>query len=200
MKKTTLSSFKKVSAEAPKHPTFNYPNTEEVDQVIELDGEIKEKIAIFKASSDAIKTAARAHWLSAFAGVADAPSSMLVPNSDGSKNIMVTVQNKYSDVPTETLEQVLTKKEIQDYFEATWELKIKSSVIPEKRRQEFVDKLSAVVESMGLNPGDIVEAKEAVKPKPNFHESRLTKLSKQVNERLDAVYSPTTALKVDGVK
>ena len=200
MKKTTLSAFKKVAPEAPKYPIFEYAKSNDIDDLIELNERVKNDAATIECIKTRLVESARSYYTEKFAGKTDAPKSMLVPNSDGSRNVMVTVTSKYPAVDEETLDGVLTKREIESYFESAWELKIKSSAIPEKRRQEFVEGLSNFISRFGLDPAQMVEAKEQIKPKAGFHESRLKDLSVVANKKLDEVFPSVVAVKVDGVK
>ena len=198
MKKIALTQFKKVSPTAPSHPILPY-SAEVVDKIIELDGEVKAKTAELKVLKDDLASSGRKNWYVTQSGHSEVKSSMLVQSS-GDQCVMVTVQNKYSEVDETALENILTKSEINAMFEATFALKIKSEAIPEKKRQAFVDGLAKYVAEFGLDPATTIEAVEKVKPTKEFHETRHTKLSVKTNLLLENVIAPTTAIKVDGVK
>jgi len=211
MKKIALTAFKPV-ASAPSKPVMPY-DTSEVDKIIKLDGEIKSKTAELKLSKDNLIADARNEWYRINSYSSELKSSMLVEGSeaDGAKRfIMVTASNRYPSVDESTLDAFMANeaevvknknlvKLVKEQFVPTWSLSIKSDAIPEKQHQAFVDALQAMVIKLGLDPAQVVEVKEQIKPKDSFHETR-HKLPASMNRRLDEICPATFYVKVDGVK
>lgn len=129
-------------------------------------------------------------------GKQDVPSSISVPSICG--EVLVVFQNRYSQLKDESPVVAVLGERTEKFFRQSLEIKIKSEKLPEAHAQAMLGELEALFAK--YNALDALEAKEVIKPTPEFHAARHLQLSVDENLALEAACPIVAQIKTKGRK
>jgi hypothetical protein len=191
----------KKAASKSSYPVVPDPNgdvAKMVSEVIKLTAEKKAiegglKLAKGEVGgSDGLVPLARKFFLDSTSGKADVPSSVEAVCDDGS--VLVIMQNRYKACEDEAaLAAVIGKANVNRYFYSRFKVEVDGDKVPEAVAQTLIDEMAALFAKHGCT--DALSAKSVTIPKPEFHESRHTVLTKDQNAKVDELCPPVVAVK-----
>lgn len=201
LKRMSFGAAKKTKDEGKTaYPVFVDPN----GQVAIIAARIKQRTEEFDALEGAIKTdkaelkmLVAPFYFTHNKGKHEVPSSISVqfPQSDPSGRalapgeVLVTFQNRYTKLkfeegkdPVAPIAAVLGAK-MDDWFKATFSIKIDGGLLPEAQSQEIVNEIIAVLTKH--NAMEAMQVDEELKPVKSFHAARHLDLTPEQNLALE---------------
>ncbi|PWU21765.1 MAG: hypothetical protein C5B50_01005 [Verrucomicrobia bacterium] len=200
LKKVSLSGIaKKKDDTSNKYPVFPDPD----GKAAEIAARIVQRNEQFEALKSALETdkaelgqtLVRPWYLRHFHRKTDVPSSVLVnfpipedpqtgtPTATG--NVRVTVKDQYATFPNEEPFAGILGDQLSTYFRQSFELKIAGDKIPGDKAAELVEKIQLLFAEYDCT--DALEAKECIRPVPNFKELRFAQMGLDQSLALETI-------------
>ena len=194
-------SFGKIATKKDETKTA-YPVMPDTDgKVAEIAARILERTEQFEALKGALETdkaelkfMVAPHYFAVNHGRHEVPSSVSVNSPKG--EVLVTFQNRYSQLPDESGLLPVLGGDTARYFRQSFELKIKGDKLPADQTQELLDRLQNLFAEFGAT--DALEVKEGVKPVETFHAQRHLLLTPEQNMALEQVVPIIAMIKTKG--
>ena len=194
-------SFGKLATKMEETKTA-YPVMPDADgKVAEIAARILERTETFEALKGALETdkaelkfMVAPHYFAVNHGRHEVPSSVAVNSPKG--EVLVTFQNRYSQLPDESGLLPILGEECGTHFRQSFELKIKGDKLPADQTQELLDRLQNLFAEFGAT--DALEVKEGVKPVETFHAARHRLLTPEQNLALEQVVPIIAMIKTKG--
>ena len=136
------------------------------------------------------------HYFAVNHGRHEVPSSVAVNSPRG--EVLVTFQNRYSQLPDESGLMPVLGERVGDFFRQSFELKIKGDKLPEASTQDLMNELQALFAK--YNCADALELKEGIKPVEQFHAARHLQLTPEQNLAIEQVCPIVAMVKTKGRK
>jgi len=179
-----------------------YPVLPDADgKASEIAARILERTEQFEALKGALETdkaelkfIAAPHYFAVNHGRHEVPSSVAVNSPNG--EVLVTFQNRYSQLPDEAGLMPVLGERIGEFFRQSFELKIKGDKLPESSTQALMNELQALFAK--YNCADALELKEGIKPVAEFHAARHLQLTPEQNLAVEQVCPIVAMVKTKG--
>ena len=126
----------------------------------------------------------------------EVPSSVAVNSPKG--EVLVTFQNRYSQLPDEAGLLPLLGERTGEFFRQAFDLKISGDKLPAASSQELLDELQTLFAKYGCL--DALEVKAGVKPIKEFHAARHLQLTPAENLALEQACPIIAMIKTKGRK
>lgn len=127
-------------------------------------------------------------------GRAEIPSSVAVHSPAG--EVLVTYQNRYSQLPDESALTPLLGDRVGLFFRQCFEIKIVGDKLPEAHAQELLDGLQELFAR--FNCLDALEVKAGIKPTRDFHTARHQALTPEQNMAVEQICPIIAMIKTKG--
>jgi hypothetical protein len=173
-----------------------------VDRIIERTAQLDALTGALETDKAELKAMALPHYFTVNHGRHEVPSSIAchgtVVAGRAAAEVLVNFQNRYTMLPDESALVPILGNDLDNYFRASFSLKINGDKLPEENTQKLMDELQALFAKYGAT--DAIEVKEGVKPVAEFHAARHIGLSVEKNLALDVVCPIIAMVKTKGRK
>ena len=192
-----LTKTKTTGTEYPKLPST--PDLADlvgkyIDGVAEMDA-LKGSNELMRAE---ICELARSFYFEFVSGKTDIPSSVEVRSTDGRPCLVAFPSRAKAVTDEKQIADIIGTDLTSQLFYDAFELKINGDKIPEHKAQDLVNQVVTLFDEAGAT--DALTAKQVIKPSPEFHTARHSKLSVDQNLALDEVCPIIMAVKTKGRK
>jgi len=136
-------------------------------------------------------------FCSASHGRHEVPSSISI-RADNAGEVLVTFQNRYSQLPDEAPLVGILGDQMEQFFRQAFELKIVGDKLPEAHAQDILNELQEVFGK--YNALDALEVKAGIKPLKEFHAARHLSLTPEQNLRIEEACPIIAMVKTKGRK
>ena len=199
LKKVT---FGPIAAKAPEtktaYPVFPDENGQAAiiaARIVRRGEELEALDGALKLDKAELRMAVRGFYFTTNHGKGDVPSSISVPfPADAEHRVdptaplapsgeaLVTFQNRYSAVVEDAVAPILGD-DIELYFRQSFEIKVEGDKLPDDKVEEILAELTTLFAK--FNATAALTVKDQIKPKPDFHTLRHSKLTVAQNLALD---------------
>ena len=187
LRKVTFGGIsKKKESATPSHPVLPDANgqlAEIAARILKRHAEVEALAGALDVDKAELKTLATPFYFQIAHGKIEIPPAVLAQCDAG--QVQISFPNRYGKLESEeALEPVLGAK-TGAYFRQAFAIEIDGDKLPVEHAQELLEELQALFEK--YNAADALNAKEAIKPVPDFHTLRHTALTPAQNLALDQV-------------